>query len=545
MSTSAENSRSTLSLPPLLQAVLLTVAALALLTPGLGAGFIWDDIRQIEDSPTIADPNAPLRYFSLNVVESWGSEGRGGEGVDTYRPMFFVALWSIHHVNGPDPFWYHLAVVVAHLVFCLLLWAASRRWLGSDLAAAGVFAAFAIHPVTAEAYLWASALSEPLSVAGLLGAALILDKWGCSDRIARVAVASGFVMLLGLLSKEAVLTALPVVSLYLWRVRGVRLPALAGPWTAAIVFLALRVHALEGLQATGSGAGQRLDAVRNFPVLVLDGLRGIFTLQPVGVRHLFWDYRDVSWTTSLLAGLAMLTLCVLAWFVRRRTPLVPSALGVLFCMLVPIALITTTPGWSGFGRYLYLPWGFVALGIAEVAGWLRPFLADRAPRLRPALPVLVVIFLAFELIGLHQAFDTYRNQESLARASVELQPHAPDGWEWLGNHYVAAGDLPNAARCYAEAVSIEPSIYRPRHNLATALYHLGRPSEALEHESAVAATHGPTAEVAAVAAASCLELGRRDEAKRWISTGLEIEPDNSRLLELKTRLTTEGLASGD
>ncbi len=520
-----------------LQGVLLCLAAGAILWPSLSAGFVWDDFKQIADSPTIADPEAPTRYFSLNVVESWGSEGRGGEGVDTYRPLFFIALWSIHHINGPDPFWFHLAVLLSHLGVCLLLWTTARRWLGSNLAAALVFAVFAIHPVTAEAFLWASAISESMAVAGLLGAVLILDRWCQNDPGSWTpTLIAGFVMLLGLLSKEAVVTALPVVSLYLWRVRGVRLRALLGPWMAVVVFLVLRINALDGLQATGGGWTQRLDAIRNLPILVLDGLRSLLTLQPVGVRHLYWDYRDVTWITNAIAVAVLAVFVFLAFRTRRRAPLVPTALAITICMLVPVALITTVPGWSGFGRYLYLPWGFVALACAEGALYLKPLIKAAAPRLRPVLGIVVAIFLTLEVLGLRHALEIYHSQGNLAIASVDLQPHAPDGWEWLGNHYLEIGDLPNAARCYGEAVAIEPGIYRPRHNLAAALYFLGRPAEALEHETAVAAIHGVTADGAYIAASACLALEDWDEAGRWILVGLDNDPESTRLIELQARL---------
>jgi len=529
-----------------LQGALLCLAAAAILWPGLNAGFIWDDIKQITDSPSIADPKAPIRYFSLNVVESWGSEGRGGDGVDTYRPLLFIALWSIHHINGPDPFWFHLAVLLSHLGVCLLLWITARRWLGSNLAAALVFAVFAIHPVTTEAFLWASAISESMAVAGLLGAVLILDRW-CRDDPGSWAptIIAGLVMLFGLLSKEAVATALPVVSLYLWRVRGVRPRALLGPWMAVVVFLVLRINALEGLQATGSGSAQRIDAIRNLPVLVLDALRSLLILQPVGVRHLYWDYRDVAWSTSLIAAVVLVAFGFMAWKARLWAPLVPTALAITICMLVPVALITTAPGWSGFGRYLYLPWGFVALACAEGALYLQPLIRAAAPRLRPVIGIVVAVFLALEVLGLRHALEIYHSQGNLALASVDLQPHAPDAWEWLGNHYLEIGDLSNAARCYGEAVAIEPGIYRPRHNLAAALYYLGRPAEALEHETAVAAIHGVTADGAYIATSACLELGRWDEAERWVARGLEMNPTNDRLLELRSRWLNERPESDD
>jgi hypothetical protein len=520
--------------------VLLTAITFAVLSPSLGAGFVWDDLQQIVSSPTITDPTAPARYFFLNVVESYGSEGRGGDGVDTYRPLFFIALWLVHKVNGADPFWFHLAVLAAHLGVCLLLWTATRRWMSSGLAAAAVFIAFAIHPVTAEAYLWASAISEPMAAAGLLGSALILDRWCGQGRSSIVAAtAAGLVMLLGLLAKEAVLTALPVVSLYLWRVRGVRVRALLGPWVAVVVFLALRVHALSGLQATGSGLGQRIEAIRNLPVLIIDGLRAMFTLWPVGIRHLYWDYRDLSWAASLAAAAAVLVLAALAWRFRRRLSLTPTALGVTICMMVPVALITTVPGWGGFGRYLYLPWAFTALATAEIGRRLFSWLNELAPHLRWAVGAVVIVFLSIELLGLRHALTVYHSQESLARASIELAPHAPDGWEWLGNHYIEVGDLPNAALCYAEAVAIEPSIYRPRHNLAAALLYLGRPADALEHEIAIERDHGVTTDGAFVAVSALMELGRWQEAGAWLLAGLDQDPTSESLSQLQAGLLND------
>jgi hypothetical protein len=525
---------------PWLQAVLLTAVAFAVLSPSLGAGFVWDDLQQIVSSPTISDPAAPARYFSINVVESYGSEGRGADGIDTYRPIFFVTLWLVHQLDGPNPFWFHMAVILAHLGVCLLLWTAARRWIDSSLAAAAVFAVFAIHPVTAEATLWASAISEPLAAAGLLGSALILDRWCGQDRSGVVATTgAGLVLLFGLLAKEAVLTALPVVSLFLWRIRGVRPRALLGPWIAAVVFFALRVNALDGLQATGSGFGQRLDAIRNLPVLVLDALRAMFTLWPVGIRHLYWDYRDLSWAASVAAAAVVIILSVLAWRVRQRLSLTPTALGVTICMMVPVALVATVPGWGGFGRYLYLPWGFTALAAAAIGCGLLERLRHRAPKFSWAVPMVVVVFLSVELLGMHHALEVYHSQESLARASIELAPHAPDGWEWLGNHYIEIGDLENAALCYAEAVAVAPELYRPRHNLAAALFYLGRPAEALEHERVAEELHGPTIDGAFVMISALIELEQWPEAEIRLLEGLDRDPESASLSRLQVRLLTE------
>jgi tetratricopeptide (TPR) repeat protein len=208
---------------------------------------------------------------------------------------------------------------------------------------------------------------------------------------------------------------------------------------------------------------------------------------------------------------------------------------VTVCSLAPVALVATIPGWGGFGRYLYLPWGISLLALAEIAVWLRPALAARRLWLRWAPTALAVIFIGLELVGFGHALAVYHSQESLAHAAIEIQPDAPDGWEWLGNHFVAAGDPVAAARCYGEAVAVAPELYRPRHNLAAAMLALGRPGEALEHERIATSGHGVTPEGAVVAASACLELGRVQEAGRWLEEGLAVAPTDRRLLELRQR----------
>ncbi len=285
--------------------------------------------------------------------------------------------------------------------------------------------------------------------------------------------------------------------------------------------------------------GQRVEAVRNFPLLVIDALRAMLGLWPVGIRHLYWDYHDLSWAASAAAAVAVILLALLAWRLGRWLPLTPTALGVTICMMVPVALISTVPGWGGFGRYLYLPWGFSILAAAEIGRRIRFGINQRAPHLRWAVGAVVVVFLSIELLGLGHALEVYRSQENLARASIELAPHAPDGWEWLGNHYIEVGDLPNAARCYSEAVAIAPELHRPRHNLAATLLYLGRPAEALEHERIAEADNGFTTDGDVVTVTALMELGRWDEAGSRLLESLDHDPQNESLVRLQVRLLDE------
>ena len=523
-----------------LQIVLLLALIAVLLSPALWAEFLWDDFDQIVNSTTIGDPTRIPYYFTHNVVQSAGGEGRGADGVDTYRPLFMVALAAVYQINGPDPFWFHFSVLAAHLVVCLLLWFLGVRWLNSRLAAAVAVLFFACHPVIAEAYLWSSALPEPLAAAGLLGAVLILDRRsGESQNGPRVwvaTVAAGLVFFAGLFAKEVVLAALPALGLFLVVVRGVRLRYLVPVAAAGVVFVLLRTAALAGLQATGADSVQRLAALKAYPVLVLDGFFAMLTMQPIGIRHLSWEYAAVGWGASAGAAALCLALLVAAVALRRTLPLALAAALTTGLMLLPIALVATVPGWGGFGRYLYLPLAITALALAELGQWAHRALAIRKPRLLWAVPLIVMTALIVEQVGLRRALWVYANQENLAHAAIEIFPDGPDGWEWLGNVHIEKGEIEEARECFREATERGPELFRPRHNLAAALLYTGRPAEALEQLEILDSLHPPTAPGSKVAIIALMELGRWDEATTRLINALNRDPGDPALAETAARL---------
>jgi len=493
------------------QAILLLALVAILLAPTLRADFLWDDFSQIVESPTIGDLSRIPFYFTHNVVQSAGNEGRGADGVDTYRPLFMVSLAAVYTINGADPFWFHLAVLAAHILVSFLLWSLANRWLDSPIAAAVAVLFFACHPVTAEAYLWPSALPEPLAAAGLLAAVLILDRSrqrppdGGRSWVAPTA--AGLLFLAGLLSKEVVLLALPTLSIFL------------------VVSRRIRV--------------ERIDALRIWPMVVLDGLRAMITMTPVGIRHLSWEYASLGWGRSLAAAAVCIALIVVAVLLRRSAPLMLTAGLTTGLMLAPIALVATVPGWGGFGRYLYLPLAITTLALAQLAMVIQQRLVERQPTFRWAVPVVVVVALIVEQAGLRHALWVYRNQENLARTAIEIFPQGPDGWEWLGNVYLDREDLPAALECYRAATERAPDLFRPRQNFAAALLYTGQPAEALEQLEILNARHPPTTAGATVAVTALIELGRWDEAARWLLGALDRDPASPELVTLAGRLIIE------
>jgi hypothetical protein len=523
-----------------LQLLLLLAIIAVLLSPALRAEFLWDDFKQIAESPTIDDLGRIPFYFTHNVVESAGGEGRGAEGVDTYRPLFMVTLAAVYQVNGPDPFWFHASVLAAHLLVCALLWCLAIRWIDSSLAAAIAVFFFACHPVTAEAYLWPSALPEPLAAAGLLGAVLILDHLSPYGRQRSrawvVATVAGIVFFAGLLSKEIVLAGLLALGLFLVASRKVLVRYVMPATVAVIVFLVMRAAALDGMQAAGADATQRIQALKVYPVLLVDGLHSMLTMQPIGIRHLSWEYAGVSWSTSCLAAALCVVILVVTIIARRIAPLAPTAALTTGLMLAPIALVATVPGWGGFGRYLYVPLAVTSLALADLGLAAHTKLETSRPLFRWAVPAIVAVVIISEIVGLQRALHVYANQENLARAAIEIFPDGPDGWEWLGNVYLDRGELEAARECYREATERAPELYRPRHNLAAALLYTGHPAEALEQLEILNSLHPPTGPGSKVAVDALMALGRWDEAGERLVLSLDRDPNYGPLGETASRL---------
>jgi tetratricopeptide (TPR) repeat protein len=297
--------------------------------------------------------------------------------------------------------------------------------------------------------------------------------------------------------------------------------------------------ALGGMKAAGAGPGQRLEALRNLPVLLLDGLRAMLVMMPIGPRHLSYDYADVTWAWSLVAGLVVVGLVLLAVRVRRQQPLLLLAIGMLVSMLAPTAMVTTVPGWGGFARYLYLPWAFLALALCAAGGSLLGWLRHRRRHLVPAAMLIMLCYAVVQQLGLRQALYAYSSQEALARTSIAIAPQVPEGYEWLGNVYLGQHDLRSALHYYQQAMQRAPNLYRPRNNVAASLLELGRPAEALQQLQILEEQHGATIHSCTSMVKALIMLRQWHGAARRLLWSLQRTPDEPALLRLQAQLLRE------
>ena len=500
-----------------LRGALVALLVLLGLSPSLTADFAWDDRRFILESATVGDLGALPGYFVRNMQESYGAEGAAAEGVDLYRPLYFSLLGVEHRLaGGARPLLFHATSLALHLAVVLLLLALGRRWLGRDGWRPEACALlFGLHPVTGAAPLWISAQSELLMAAALLGAILLLD------READHSIAAAGVFALGLLSKEVLLLALPAVSLWLVRGRGVPIRRLVPVWTAAVAFFVLRLVVLGGVR--GGGPHDPVALARNAPLLVADGLRGLLLARPVGLRHLGFEYAGIGPGWWLVSALVAVCLVALGWLLRRRAPLLTLGIAVLLSMLAPVVVVTTVPGWGGFGRYLYVPWMFVVLGLVQVAGR------------RGWLPVAAAL-LALQATSLPRALHDWRDDEALGASQVRNRPDLGVGHGWLGQVDLDRGDFAAAAEHYQRAIEVDPSYHPASQNLAICMIQLGRARDAIAALDRHDRLHGRGPRSSFARGLALAQLGDVEGAARVAVEALERAPGHADLLWLMENL---------
>jgi len=528
-------------------AILVTVSALTL-SSVVRTDFIWDDFRQVVQSEQIRSLGSIPGYFTHHVWEQ-ESEFDAAEGIRLYRPVFQAALALEYALfGGASSPGFHLGSLICHLGVALLLWALARRWLGgAGWPGLGAGLLFAMHPVTAEAYAWVSALTDLLAGAGLLAALWIMERLAAGTRAGTprgpgawgLAILAAGLFLLGMMGKEVALLALPVVGLWLWLGRRIPLRLQLPLWIAGALFVGVRMAVLGGLEATGRDAAQLLTALHHAPILLVDGLRALLTLRPVGYRGLAYEYEDLSWWWSGAAPLMLVLLGAAAWRLRRRVPLFAVALGVHCAVLAPVAMIATVPGWGGFGRYLYIPSAFVALaliqGAVEGLRWVRPRIGRRGLWVLALLPLG---YLVVQQIALRDGLRAYSNSEELALSAIDNAPGVGAGYELHGHVLMDRGDLPGAIERYEAALERTPELLQASINLGLALIHTGRPEEGLARIQAWEAVQGRGPRSSYVTALALLHLGRVDEAADRLLWAIALAPGDADLLWLQGEVLT-------
>ena len=437
----------------------------------LWGGFVWDDTTCIK-----ADP---VRDVS-GLWQIWFSPG-AIEGERHYWPLVYTTFWLEHKLWGFDPTGYHVVNVLLHLANVLLLWHLVRR-----LGVPGAWmmaAVFAVHPLHVESVAWAIERKDVLSGLFYLAAALAWMRFVEQPR--RGWYAWSLALYAAALLSKSIVVTLPVAFLiwHWWkqgRVTSTDLLRLVPFFVVGLVIVAGDLAFYQSVRPLSLGYSlteRTLIAARALwfyagKLLWPSELAVIYPLWDIRVADpLAWGY--------LIAAVA---LALGLWRFRQQLGRGPLAGALFFAVTLSPVLGFVDHGYMEYAfvadRFQYLAGiGVMAVVISAVAYSVRRLSGMWQ---KGALGVAAVALVVLGMLTWRQA-SIYRDDETLNRHIIALDPQARNAYRHLGNALYKQKRYEEAVDAYRVAIAQRPNHAIAHFNLGGALNKLRRFEEAETH----------------------------------------------------------------
>lgn len=483
--------------------------------------FVFDDILQITDNP--------------NIRQLWPL-------ADWQRPLGYFTFQLNYAVAGLQPWGYHLVNLLVHLTNGLLLFDLSRRCIlrvasTEKLRSQATYLAFAIaivwlvHPLTTSAVTYTVQRLESLMAVCFLGCLYAIVRSAASSRPRAWQIAAVLAMLLGVLTKEVMITCWPVAILFdrafvarswqgVWQRRGFYvLLALPLAWT----FITMRMtNAEEYAAGFGFRGVTPWEYLRSQPLVLLHYLR--LTFWP---DQLLLDYGWPVATDPLsiyLPGLAIVALLAASlWALWKHPPLGCVALSVFFVLapsssIMPIADLC-------FEHRMYLPlMGLVALVVLGTFQFIEQ-LVKPGQQTAIAIGTLVLVAVALGYRTQLRSAD-YANPIRLWEKNVAARPAHARPHLLLAMLYDRAGRTAEAGAQFQAAVGVKPTYLKGLLNLGGWHFRQGAFLAAADCFARAMEVEPENPAGYVQRGRALLELGDAAQARPLLEQGLKLEPGN-------------------
>lgn len=460
---------------------------------------------------------------SLLTTGYWEAALGGEAPVQQYRPLLMLTFLAQRLTSGTAAQPMHAVNLFLHWLACALLYAALRRRLSKDAAAAGALA-FAVMPTHAEAVAALTGRSELLAADLLLGAWLLLEGTASRRRLA----AGAALFCAALFVKEHALLFPLFLALADWTFAG-DLPwsrARRGVYAALLAGVAAYLLVRLGALGIAFGGGQpyfedRLTAALTvsrfaFTRYLWPSLTGL-GLCPDFARPLIPDATAASlWSWPPLLALGALYAAAAAALVRRaRWAFWVFAPALFLLPTIHIAGLDTI----GAQRFLYLP----SAGLAAGLGWAWARAHASRPRAALVLGGALLAWQAWACAGLARA---WRGPLPYYEAVLACNPVSARARATYGSELMRAGRVDEGRAELEASIRAAPWLALPWYDLARWAWERGDAAETerLSRESLERDPRSPDAWVLAGLAAQA--RGRADEAEKSLRRALALAPWN-------------------
>lgn len=530
----------------------LSLAVAAAYANTFAVPFVYDDVPAIVENPS-------LQRIGTALAPPPGTTVSG-------RPLINLSFALNYAVSGQAVWSYHALNLVIHGCAALVLFGLVRRTLRQPVLVArwgeasaplalAAAALWALHPTATESVTYTVQRAE-----SLMGLCYLATMYGFarsveSPRPAQWRVFSVVTCLLGMLSKEVMVSAPLMVLLYdrtfvagdfraAWRSRRGYYLALLATWVPLALLVAGGGGTRGGTVGFGTGLTWLSYALTQFEAIA----------RYIGLA--FWP--------------APLVFEYGPFLITNAAGVVPFALVVVPLIVGTLVGLRRAPAWGFLGA-----WFFAMLAVTSlVPGTTQMIVEHRMYLSLAAIAVVVVLALHVWLgrrgwlVGVALALvlavvtsrrnDDYRTEVSLWSVTVAQRPGNALAHGDLANALVAAGRIDEALKEYEaalqlagtypvthydyglalaragrmrealgafeRAVALKPDFAKAHAEAGLLLFEAQRPAEAVAHYEAALRTRPADAETHGNFANALFVLGRADEALRHYAESLRLRP---------------------
>ena len=491
--------------------VVAAIWILALYWNVLKAPFVYDDLDQIVNNPSLRSWHAAFARFFLSPV-SFTTEFLGGGG-STYRPLYWLTLmldrqvWGVGGASG-----FHFTNLLLQWANGVVLFSVLRRLSIPFATAAAASILWLGLPINSEAVAWVSGRAYLLStlfiLSGLLFAYLYL-----SDRKPVILACYFISSFAAVFSHEQGSLLLPfTVLLIYWMRRSDR----AVWFNLAGVALATDILYVAAKHWVGARSGQGASALWPLGLVFWKYLKWMVAPVHMSVERSTSLPPNAPSITAIVAWVAMLALVGAAVLLRKKVP-VPATGIVCGCIaLLPFCGIVHI--YQGMAeRFLYLASIGFTLSIVSFA------IANRKVWNGVAVGALV-LWMTWGAWRLRTRVLDWDDPVSLYRSSLEATPDSSTLFYNLGFSLREQGDLENALLAYQDAIRIQPKYQRAFASIGDIYARLGKPAEAIQAYDRALALRPDDAGTVINDAIAFEQIGNKQLAEQQLKRAIALAP---------------------
>ena len=445
---------------------LLCFCAVVVFFATVHSPFLYDDAHSIEDNPHIKD----LSKFQQKV---------GIQNI--FNRSVLLLTFSINHALGQaDVFGYHLVNIMLHLCVGIILYFLTTELLTLEQPTLTsqfqklplvVSLTHLFNPVNVESITYISSRSSVLVTLFYLFSfylfvrfSKVKEKYRNKWRYVHYPLIAFLLFLLGLGTKEIIVTLPVMVVLYLWIQSPTKNFQKFFP-ELAVIFIPLMIYLLYRYVQMGN-----LLIIRNDPYSHLVD-RGLYLLTQIKVVVSYYlvkllfpinlnfepDIRLVSglldwqWIAALLTGLSL----AYGTFYQKSVLLKGAFFWALITIL-PTSSIIPLKQFATEHR-TYLPGIGISMGIGIL--FLRA-----APLSRLIHPALIVFLVIYGFLTMQRSLD-YRSEINLWEDTVKKSPYKSMVHNNLGTAYLSKERIKEARKSFEVSLALSPSSTDPYINL--------------------------------------------------------------------------------